>query len=44
MTQKNREKLERKAKRKPPIPFTRCTPTKQEKLNRIKKKYRGEEE
>ena len=39
MTQKNKEKAERKAKRKPPIPYTRKTPTKKEKLERLEKKY-----
>ena len=35
MTQKNREKAERKARRKPPIPYTRKTPTKQEAVEKI---------
>ena len=40
MTQKNREKAERKARRKPPIPYTRKTPTKREIENKILKKYK----
>ncbi len=39
MTQKNREKAERKARRKPPIPYTRKTPTKQETLEKNRKKF-----
>lgn len=39
MTQKNREKAERKARRKPPIPYTRKTPTKQEVLEKNRKKF-----
>lgn len=39
MTQKNREKAERKARRKPPIPYTRKTPTKQEALEKNQKKF-----
>lgn len=39
MTQKNREKAERKARRKPPIPYTRKTPTKQEALKKNRKKF-----
>ena len=40
MLKKNIEKEERKARRKPPIPYTRKTPTKREKLDRIERKYR----
>lgn len=40
MTQKNKEKAERKAKRKPPIPYTRRTPTKKEALEKSQKKFR----
>ena len=39
---KNKEKEERKARRKPPIPFTRSTPTKKEKLNKLFNKHKGE--
>ena len=39
MTQKNREKAERKVRRKPPIPYTRKTPTKQETLEKKSKKF-----
>lgn len=39
MTQKNREKAERKARRKPPVPYTRKTPTKQEALEKIEKNF-----
>ena len=39
MTQKNREKAERKARRKPPIPYTRKMPTKQEALEKKSKKF-----
>lgn len=39
MLQKNKDKAERKAKRKPPIPYTRRTPTKQEKLEKNQKKF-----
>lgn len=39
MTQKNKEKAERKAKRKPPIPYTRRTPTKKEALEKSQKKF-----
>lgn len=39
MLQKNKAKEERKAKRKPPIPYTRRTPTKQEKLEKNRKKF-----
>lgn len=42
MTQKNREKAERKARRKPPIPYTRKTPTKKEKERKAERKYRNE--
>ena len=42
MTQKNKEKEERKARRKPPIPYTRKTPTKREKEIKIIKKYKKE--
>jgi len=38
MTQKNKEKLERKERRKPPIPYTRVGKTKQDVLNKIRKK------
>ena len=40
MIQKNREKVDRKERRKPPIPFTRMTPTKREKELKIEKKHR----
>lgn len=40
MTQKNKEKEERKAKRKPPIPYTRRTPTKKEALEKFSKKFK----
>ena len=39
MIQKNREKAERKARRKPPIPYTRKTPTKQEEVEKNRKKF-----
>jgi hypothetical protein len=39
MLQKNKAKEERKAKRKPPIPYTRRTPTKQETLEKNRKKF-----
>ena len=39
MTQKNREKMERKARRKPPIPCARKTPTKQEAVEKKSKKF-----
>ena len=42
MIDTNKEKEERKARRKPPIPFMRSTPTKKEKLNKIFNKYKGE--
>ena len=42
MTQKNKEKEERKARRKPPIPYTRKTPTKREKERKAERKYRNE--
>ena len=38
MLLKNRLKEERKAKRKPPIPYVRKTPTKAEKLKKLDKK------
>ena len=40
MTEKNKAKAERKARRKEPIPFTRKTPTKAEKIEKISKKYK----
>ena len=40
MLEKNKAKLERKAKRKPPIPYSRMTPTKSEKITKISKKYK----
>lgn len=40
MTQKNKEKAERKARRKPPIPYTRKTPTKREKELRDERKHK----
>lgn len=40
MTQKNREKAERKARRKPPIPYTRKTPTKREMEIKIERKHK----
>lgn len=43
MTQKNREKLDRKAKRKMWYGYyERKTPTKHEKIERIERKYRKE--
>ena len=42
MIDKNKEKEERKVRRKPPIPFTRSTPTKKEKLNKLFNKHKGE--
>lgn len=39
MMQKTREKLERKANRKPPIPYTRRTKTKQEAEENLRKKF-----
>ena len=41
MLKKNIEKEERKAKRKPPIPYSRKTPTKREKELKLEKKYKG---
>ena len=41
MTQKNREKAERKARRKPPIPYTRKMPTKQEVVEKIEKNFKN---
>ena len=43
MTQKNIEKLERKARRYPPIPYTRKGKTKQDVLNRMRTKHKGRE-
>lgn len=40
MVQKNKEKAERKAKRKPPIPYTKRTPTKREKELKLERKYK----
>ena len=40
MTEKNKIKAERKEKRKPPIPFTRKTPTKREKELRQERKHK----
>lgn len=40
MTEKNREREERKARRKPPIPYTRRTPTKAETLKKNSRKYK----
>ena len=40
MLQKNKEKQERAAKRKPPIPYTRRTPTKKEYEERAQSKYK----
>ena len=40
MTQKNKEREERKARRKPPIPYTRKTPTKRETLEKNSKKFK----
>lgn len=42
MTQKNKEKAERKARRKPPIPYTRKPPTKREKELRDERKHKKE--
>lgn len=41
MTDKNKEKLERKARRKPPIPYTRKEATKNERIEKARKKYGG---
>lgn len=41
MTQKNKEKEERKARRKPPIPYTRKTPTKREMEIKKERKYKN---
>ena len=38
MIKKNVEKMERAAKRKPPIPYTKKTPTKIEKLRKLEKR------
>ena len=43
VTLKNIEKLERKARRYPPIPYTRKGKTKQDVLNRIRTKHKGRE-
>lgn len=40
MIKKNKEIAERKARRKPPIPPTRKTPTKREKEIKIERKYK----
>ena len=40
MTQKNKEKEERKARRKPPIPYARIEAGKRERLEKNFKKYR----
>ena len=42
MLRKNKEKQERAAKRKPPIPYTRKTPTKIEKIRKLQKRERIE--
>lgn len=42
MLRKNKEKQERAAKRKPPIPYTRKTLTKAEKLKKLQKRERIE--
>jgi hypothetical protein len=39
MMQKTRERLERKASRKPPIPYTRRTKTKKEAEENLRKKF-----
>lgn len=41
MIKKNQEKKERKARRKPPIPYTRKTPTKREKERKAERKYKN---
>lgn len=43
MLEKNIKKLARKESRKPPIPYTRKTKTKKEKLISISKKYSSNE-
>lgn len=40
MTEKNKRKAELRARRKPPIPYTRATPTKKEQLARNERKHR----
>ena len=40
MTEKNKAREERKARRKPPIPYTRRTPTKAETLEKNSKKHK----
>lgn len=40
MTEKNKAREERKARRKPPIPYTRRTPTKAETLKKNSRKYK----
>lgn len=42
MIQKNKEKAERKAKRKPPIPYARRTSTKREKELKLERKYKND--
>ena len=42
MIKKNKEKEERKARRKPPIPYTRKTPTKREMEIKKERKYKNE--
>ena len=44
MIKKNQDKLKRKARRLPPIPYTRKGKTKQDILNRENTKYRKKEE
>lgn len=41
MIDKNKEKEERKAQRKPPIPYTRKTPTKKEKIRKLLHKHKN---
>lgn len=41
MIDKNKEKEERKARRKPPIPYTRKTSTKKEKIRKLLRKHKN---
>ena len=43
MLQKNIDKEDRKQKRKPTIPYSRTTPTKIERMNKMIKKYGDKE-
>jgi len=44
MTQKNKAKAERRARRKPPIPYTRKTSTKTEAIRKAERKHKEREE